>query len=91
MERMIQLYDGSTWVYTRGDKSARQVIDSPGVSVSGYSQPNRFFPIYVKLKERQDGAVDRILMYQPLPHCLTARETRDFITELNTSKVKDLR
>ena len=91
MECMIQLYDGSTWVYTRGDKSARQVIDSPGVSVSGYSQPNRFFPIYVKLKERQDGAVDRILMYQPLPHCLTARETRDFITELNTSKVKDLR
>lgn len=91
MERMIQLYDGSTWVYTRGDKSARQVIDSPGVSVSGYSQPNRFFPIYVKLKERQDGAVDRILMYQPLPHRLAARETRDYITKLNTSKVKDLR
>ena len=65
MERMIQLNDGSTWVYTRGDKSARQVIDSPGVSVSGYNQPNRFFVIYVKLKERQDGAVDRILMYQP--------------------------
>ena len=61
MECMIQLYDGSTWVYTQGDKSACQVIDSPGVSVSGYSQPNRFFPIYVKLKERQDGAVDRIL------------------------------
>ena len=90
MERMIRLYDGSTWVYTRGDKSARQVIDSPGVSVSGYSQPNRFFPIYVKLKERQDGAVDRILMYQPLPHRLTARETRDFITKLNNSEVKDL-
>ena len=91
MECMIQLYDGSTWVYTRGDKSARQVIDSPGVSVSGYSQPNRFFPINVKLKERQDGAVDRILMYQPFPHCLTARETRDFITELNNSEMKDLR
>ena len=91
MERMIQLYDGSTWVYTRGDKSARQVIDSPGVSVSGYSQPNRFFPIYVKLKDRQDGAVDRILMYQPLPHRLAARETRDFITKLNHSEVKDLR
>ena len=29
MERMIQLFDGSTWVYTKGDKSARQVIDSP--------------------------------------------------------------
>ena len=76
MERMIQLYDGSTWVYTQGDKSAHQVIDSPGVSVSGYSQPNRFFPIYVKLKERQDGAVGRILMYQPLPHRLAGRETR---------------
>ena len=58
MDRMIQSYDGSTWVYTRGDKSTCQVIDSPGVSVSGYSQPNRFFLIYVKLKERQDGAVD---------------------------------
>ena len=91
MERKIQLYDGSTWVYTQGGKSARQVIHSPGVSVSGYSQPNHFFPIYVKLKERQDGAVDRILMYQPLPHRLAARETRDFITKLNNSEVKDLR
>lgn len=91
MERMIQLYDGSTWVYTRADKSARQVIDSPGVSVSGYSQPNRFFPIYVKLKERQDGAVDRIFMYQPLPHRLAAHETKEYITKLNNSKLKDLR
>ena len=91
LERMIQLYDGSTWVYTRGDKSARQVIDSPGVSLSGYSQPNRFFPIYVKLKERQDGAVDRILLYQPLPHRLAARETREYIQKLNNSSVKDLR
>ena len=24
-ERLIQLYDGSTWVYTKGDKSSRQV------------------------------------------------------------------
>ena len=66
-------------------------MDSPGVSVSGYSQPNCFFLIYVKLKERQDGAVDRILMYQPLPHRLAARETKEDITKLNNSKVKDLR
>ena len=91
MERMIQLFDGSTWVYTKGDKSARQVIDSPGVSLSGYSQPNRFFPIYVKLKERRDGAVDRMLIYQPLPHRLAARETREYIRKLNESPVKDLR
>ena len=45
LERLIQLYDGSTWVYTRGDQTARQVIDNPGVSLSGYSQPNRFFLI----------------------------------------------
>ena len=90
LERLIQLYDGSTWVYTRGDKTARQVIDNPGVSLSGYSQPNRFFPIYVKLKERRDGGVDRIA-YQPLPHRLAARETREFITKLNDSPVKDLR
>lgn len=25
VERLIQLYDGATWVYTKGDKSARQV------------------------------------------------------------------
>ena len=71
-------------MYTKGDKSARQVIDSPGVSLSGYSQPNRFFPIYVKLKERRDGAVDRILIYQPLPHHLAAHETREYIRRLKS-------
>lgn len=91
MERLIQLFDGSTWVYTRGDKAARRVIDCPGVSLSGYSQPNRFFPIYVRLKERRDGAVDRMLMYQPMPHRLSAGQTREFITKLNNSPVKDLR
>ena len=91
MERLIQLYDSSTWVYTRGDKSARQVIDYPGVSLTGYSQPNRFFPLYVKLKERRDGAVDRVLIYQPMPHRLSARETREFISKLNQCSVKDLR
>ena len=25
VERLIQLYDGATWVYTKGNKSARQV------------------------------------------------------------------
>ena len=87
LERLIRLYDGSTWVYTRGDKTARQIIDNPGVSLSGYSQPNRFFPIYVTLKERRDGGVDRMISYQPLPHHLAARETREFITKLNDSPV----
>ncbi|XP_078363681.1 uncharacterized protein LOC144647856 [Oculina patagonica] len=92
VERLIQLYDGSMWVYTSGtSKDARRVIDCPGASLSGYSQPNRFFPIYMKLKERRDGAVDRLLMYQPMPHRLTANQTREFITRLNASEVKDLR
>ena len=90
LERLIQLYDGSTWVYTRGDKTARQVIDNPGVSLSGYSQPDRFFLICT-LKESRDGGVDRMIVYQPLPHRLAARETREFITKLNDSPVKDLR
>ena len=90
MEHMIQLFDGSTWVYTKGDKCAHQVIDSPGLSLSGYSQPNRFFPIYVKLKERRDGAADRMLIYQRLPHRLAARETREYIRKPNKSPVKDL-
>ena len=88
MECMIQLYDGSIYM---GRQISTSSLDSPGVSVSSYSQPNRFFPIYRKLKERQDGAVDRILMYQPLPHRLAARETGDYITQLNNSRVKDLR
>ena len=45
----------------------------------------------MKLKERQDGAVDRILLYQPLPHRLAAREIREYIQKLNNSSVKDLR
>ena len=90
LERLIQLYDGRTWVYTRGDKTARQVMDNPGVSLSGYSQPDRFFLICM-LKERRDVGVDRMIVYQPLPHRLAARETREFITKLNDSPVKDLR
>ena len=90
LERLIQLHDGSTWVYTRGDKTARQVIDNPGVSLSGYSQLDRFFLICT-LKERRDGGVDRMIVYQPLAHRLAARETREFITKLNDSPVKDLR
>lgn len=30
------------------------------------------FSIYVKLKERQDGGVDRTIVYQLLPHRLAA-------------------
>ena len=59
---------GTPWVYTSGDKAACQVIDNPGVSLRGYGQPNRFFPIYVKLKGREDGEADRMIVYQPLPH-----------------------
>ena len=55
-------------MYTSGDKTACQVIDNPGVSLSGYGQPNRFFPIYVKLKGREDSEADRMIVYQPLPH-----------------------
>ena len=55
-------------MYTSGDKTACQVIDNPGVSLSGYGQPNRFFPIYVKLKGREDGEADRMIVYQPLPY-----------------------
>lgn len=91
VERLIQLFDSSTWVYTRGDKSARQVLDYPGVSLSGYSQPNRFFPLYVKMKDRRDGAVDRVIIYQPMPHRLAAHETREYISKLNQCHVKDLR
>lgn len=68
MERLIQLYDSSTWVYTRGDKSTPHVIDYRGVSVTGYSQPNRFSPLYVEMEDRWDGVVDRVLIYQPMRH-----------------------
>ena len=37
------------------------------------------------------GAVDRMLIYQPLLHHLAACETREYIRGLNKSLVKDLR
>ena len=80
-----------TWVYTRDDETTHQFIDNPAASLSGYSQPNPFVPIYVKLKERRDSRVDRMIVYQPLPHLMAARETREFITKLNDSPVKDFR
>ena len=78
-------------MYTRDDETTRQLIDNPAASLSGYSQPNPFVPIYVKLKERRDSRVDRMIVYQPLPHLMAARETREFITKLNDSPVKDFR
>ncbi|RMX40956.1 hypothetical protein pdam_00024491 [Pocillopora damicornis] len=30
-----------------------------------------------------------MIVYQPLPHLMAARETREFITKLNDSPVKD--
>ena len=90
LERLIQLYDGSAWVYTKGDGTERQIIKNPGVSLSGYSQPSHFFPIYDKLKRRQDGSVDRMIVYQPLPHRLAASETKEFMTKLKNSPVGDL-
>ena len=51
----------------------------------------RFFPIYVKLKERRDGGVDRTVVYQPLPHRLRARETRASNTKLNNPSVKEVK
>ena len=44
-ERVIQLLNSSTWVYTRWDQSTQQVLCCPGVSLSGHSQPNRVFSI----------------------------------------------
>lgn len=68
-----------------------KVIRNPGVSIVGYSQPERFYPIYARLKERRDGAVDRMLIYQPKPQRLTAAEIKTFIVRLNELPVKDPR
>ena len=76
LKRLIQLYNGGTWVYTRDEKTTRKLIDNPAVSLSEYSQPNPLVPIYVKLKERRDSRVDRMIVYQSLPHRVTACETR---------------
>ena len=72
-------------MYTRDDETTRQFIDNPVVSLSEYSQPNPFVPIYAKLKERRDSRVDRMIVYQSLPHRVTALEAREFITKLNDS------
>ena len=91
LERLIQLYNEVTWVYKRDDETIRQFTDNPAVSLSEYSQPNPFVPIFVKLKERRDSRVDRMIVYQPLPHRMAAHETREFMTKLNVSPVKDFR
>ena len=56
-------WSNGVWVYTRDDETTRQFIDNPAASLSGYSQPNPFVPIYVKLKERRDSRVDRMIVY----------------------------
>ena len=78
-------------MYTRDDETIRQFTDNPAVSLSEYSQPNPFVPIYVKLKKRRDSRVDRMIVNQPLPHRMAAHETREFMTKLNVSPVKDFR
>ena len=44
-DKLIQLYNWGTWVYARDDETTCQFIDNPAVTLSGYSQPNRFVPI----------------------------------------------
>ena len=63
-------------MYTRDEETTRKFIDNPAVSLSEYSQLNPLVPIYVKLKERRDSRVDRMIVYQSLPHRVTACETR---------------
>ena len=70
-------------MYTRDDETTRQFIDNPAASLSGYSQPNPFVPIYVKLKERRDSRVDRMIVY-------TLHEKTDlnrFATEVNMMQI----
>ena len=68
-----------------------QVIHDPGVSIVDYSQPDRLYPIYSRLKERRDRAIDQMLLYQPKPKHLTTSQTKDYIDKLNQSPVKDPR
>lgn len=91
MERLINLYDGATWLYSKGDKTARQIIDKPGVSIAGFSQPERFFPLYRRMLERKDGAVDRLFVYQPMPHRCLSAERKAKIAAIQASPLKDLR
>ena len=67
------------------------VIDNPGVSIVGYLQPERFFPLYCKLKGKRDGALHKMLLYQPKPRRLAVAKTKDEIRKLNQYSLKDLR
>lgn len=68
--------------------SCIQLVQNPGVSIVGYSQPDRFFQPYKKLKERRDGLVVWMLIYQPIPRRLTSAETKEFIGRLNQFPLK---
>ena len=68
VERLIQLFDGTPWLSSKADSSKRLTIENPGASLAGFSQPERFIPILLKLYYRRDGAFDRIRFYMPNPH-----------------------
>ena len=56
--------------------SCIQLVQNPGVSIVGYSQPDRFFQPYKKLKERRDELVVWMLVYQPIPRHHISRDER---------------
>ena len=91
VERLIQLFDGTPWLSSKADSSKRPTIENPGASLAGFSQPERFIPILLKLYYRRDGAFDRILFYMPKPHKPLTQEIQIKIDGLNACPVKDLR
>ncbi|KAK3739256.1 hypothetical protein QZH41_000262 [Actinostola sp. cb2023] len=91
VERIINLFDGAPWLYSKGDKSARQLVENPGISIAGFSQPERFFPIYRRLSSRKDGSLDRMFVYQPMPHRCLAAERQQHINAVQASSMRDFR
>lgn len=83
MERMIQLLDGSTWVYTKGDQKCTPSHWQSSRIIEWVQSTKSILPNLCETdQERRDGTVDRMLIYQPLPHRLAARETEGSTEDL---------
>ena len=63
--------------------SNSNIIDNPGLSFIGMTQPTPFIPLYEQMTEEEDGLLDRALTCQTAPERKSAGVLGDLIKRLN--------
>ena len=71
--------------------SNTNIIDNPGLSFIGMTQPKPFIPLYRQMTEEEDGLLDRVLICQAAPERKKSGARSDVIEALHREKVKDFR